>query len=512
MSHKVRWARARPLLQWSIFALFFFLFLSTTYRGKDLISYPVNLFLRFDPLLLLATLLSTHRISSFMLLALITVAFTLLLGRAFCGWICPLGTLNDLVSSFNKRKGQGGGEKGYRIKYYVLFFLLASSLFTVQLVGLLDPISLLIRSLTVAAEPVWNLLLRGLFDFLYDCGIRTFEPLYRFLQSWALTLRQPFYHQALFIALIFAVILLLNLWRRRFWCTHLCPLGALLGLIAAVSPFGRKVTKGCNLCGLCVAECPSGAASTKEGVWKKAECFLCGRCQLLCPQGAIDFGFLRGKEGQKERIDLRRREVIGALAGGAIFSSLLLAGRPSRRPGVIRPPGSLPEEEFLSRCVRCGECMKVCLTGGLQPALFQAGLEGIWTPVFDFRLGYCQYSCTLCTQVCPTGAIRRLTPEEKAKVRIGIAHIDRSRCIPYAQGINCIVCEEHCPTPKKAISFVEGEVMTPQGRKKVKLPTVDPSLCIGCGICEYKCPLKDRPAIVVTPLGESREGAFLLAV
>jgi formate hydrogenlyase subunit 6/NADH:ubiquinone oxidoreductase subunit I len=145
--------------------------------------------------------------------------------------------------------------------------------------------------------------------------------------------------------------------------------------------------------------------------------------------------------------------------------------------------------------------MKVCITGGLQPTLLSAGFEGIWTPVLVSKLGYCEYNCTLCGQVCPTSAIRRLSQEEKRKTVIGLAFVDPSRCIPFAQGTPCIVCEEHCPTPKKAIVFTE---RPGKGGRIVKVPAVVTELCIGCGICEYKCPVTDLAGIRVTSIGESR--------
>jgi len=149
--------------------------------------------------------------------------------------------------------------------------------------------------------------------------------------------------------------------------------------------------------------------------------------------------------------------------------------------------------------------MKVCLTGGLQPALLEGGFEGLWTPILVSRIGYCEYRCTLCGQVCPTGAIKKLNPEEKAKVKIGLAMIDPGRCLPYSHGIPCIVCQEVCPTPKKAIWLEEAVARTQSGKEvAVKKPHVDLELCIGCGICETKCPVLGRPAITVTSLGESR--------
>jgi Pyruvate/2-oxoacid:ferredoxin oxidoreductase delta subunit len=149
--------------------------------------------------------------------------------------------------------------------------------------------------------------------------------------------------------------------------------------------------------------------------------------------------------------------------------------------------------------------MKVCLTNGLQPALTQAGFEGLWTPMLVPRLGYCEYNCNLCSQVCPTGAIAGVTLEEKQRIRIGLAFFDKNRCIPYSMGRNCGVCEEHCPAPGKAIKFREVEGRGGDGAPfALKLPEVDPALCIGCGICENKCPIIDEPGIRVSSINESR--------
>jgi MauM/NapG family ferredoxin protein len=209
-------------------------------------------------------------------------------------------------------------------------------------------------------------------------------------------------------------------------------------------------------------------------------------------------------------MDLGRRQVLTSAMAG-IASVPLIRTHPFSskpvytNPRLLRPPGSLEEREFLKRCVKCGECMKVCITNGLQPTLFEAGFEGIWSPVLVPRIGYCEYRCTLCGQVCPTGAIKKLSLPEKAKVKIGLAMIDKGRCLPYAHGKPCIVCEEVCPTPKKAIWFEKARAVDREGREiDLKQPRVDLELCIGCGICEAKCPVLGTPAISVTSVGETR--------
>ena len=160
--------------------------------------------------------------------------------------------------------------------------------------------------------------------------------------------------------------------------------------------------------------------------------------------------------------------------------------------------------------------MKVCPNNALQPALTEGGLEGLWTPVLTSRIGYCEPSCVLCSEVCPTGAIWKLTPQEKGwvvgvgegnapPVRLGTAFYDRGRCLPWAMATDCIVCQEWCPVSPKAIYLQEVEVIDANGNKKLlKQPHVDPSLCVGCGACEYACPLQEHPAVYVTSIGESR--------
>lgn len=501
---------ARTISRGVFLFVFLWLFLQTRSRGDDVLGYPVRIFLDADPLIALTTLVASHTLAVASLLSLVVIVLTLLLGRVFCGWICPLGTLHDAAGALGSAGGAAPPAPARRRwKYAVLVFLVAASLFSVQLAGLLDPISLLIRSLTLAVYPMLSIAAEAAYDafhawhppVLFPAG----EALYDFAHQVVLPSPTPRFRQGFAVGAVFFGILALNLIQRRFWCKNLCPLGALLGLMSRYALVTRQVSEGCTACGACAAGCPAEAIAD-GGRADEAECIRCLECRTQCPERAVRFHpALRGPRRMPE---LGRRRLLVSAAAGIVTVPLLRVSPPAgggASPTLIRPPGSLAEEAFLSACVRCGECMKVCITNGLQPALGEAGLEGLWTPVLVPQIGYCEYRCTLCGQVCPTGAIRRLTPGEKETVKIGLAMIDPGRCLPYAQGIPCQVCEEVCPTPRKAIWLDDVRVRRRDGDTvTVKQPRIDLDLCVGCGICETRCPVRGRPAITVISAGESR--------
>jgi polyferredoxin/ferredoxin len=502
----------RRISQGLLLILFLFLFIQTESKGKDILGYPVKLFLDFDPLIFITTLFASHgsKIPAAFFLSLSVIFITIFLGRVFCGWICPFGTLNNIVSSIKKRHTQRVPWQWHRAKYYILIALLTSSIFTLQIAGIIDPISLLIRSFSISVYPLMNYGIRSIFDTVYLANIPgtvdVSEAIYGFLKKYFLSFTQPYYFQGVFIGSLFFFILGLNLIERRFWCKYLCPLGAFLGLLSRYSLLKREVSEECTSCGMCSVACQGGALPGVEKEWMNTECLACFNCDDVCPANAVNFGF-----GRKTvpSMDLGRRHVVLSLLSGVVTVPLVRSTPFSKQeytnPKLIRPPGSLEEKQFLKRCVKCGECMKVCITNGLQPTLFEAGFEGIWSPQLIPRMGYCEYRCTLCGQICPSGAIQRLPLEEKLKVRIGLAMIDKGRCLPYAHSTPCIVCEEVCPTPKKAIWFEEAIVKNRDGKEiLVKQPRVDLDLCIGCGICEAKCPVGGKAAIYVTSVGESR--------
>ncbi|MCP4718100.1 MAG: 4Fe-4S dicluster domain-containing protein [Desulfobacteraceae bacterium] len=227
------------------------------------------------------------------------------------------------------------------------------------------------------------------------------------------------------------------------------------------------------------------------------ECTLCMDCIEYCPKGITNFGF--GLPVKPQPVDISRRWLVTAGLAGICLPVLTRTNALYIMPenDIIRPPGAMDEPDFLATCVRCGECMKVCITNGLQP-LFENGLESLFTPGLVPRLGYCEFNCTLCSQVCPTHAIEALNKEKKHAFVMGKAWFDKNRCLPYSEKISCIVCEEHCPVHDKAILFDEVKIAGPRGETSLlKQPRVVAERCIGCGICEHVCPVPGEAAIRV---------------
>ena len=534
-SRLLRWRRASQ-----VFFLFLFLVLLalTSLRPmpggtSDLhLHGPVRLFFEWDPLVAVANALATHALYRGLIWCLIILVPTLFFGRFFCGWICPMGTLQHLIGSLpseSKRGKQRIESNRYKrwqtAKYVLLIAGLVAALFGSMAIGWFDPFSLLVRSIGLSLLPGFNFALRAVlapFEHSHMAAIKaTSETLHDVLQATVLDFRQAHFEQALLLGVLFLVILAASFRITRFWCRAVCPLGALLGAVSRWSVFGlHKDAAKCDQCNRCLLHCQGGDDPIGGVPWHKSECLMCMNCVGSCPQHSLSFRFFRN-EREVASPDLGRRKTITGLAAGAAAVPLMRANTglgKGRHDCLLRPPGAIDEAEFLSRCIRCGECMKVCPNNSLHPTLDQAGIEGLWTPMLVPRIGYCEPSCTLCSEACPTGAIWPITPREKGwvvgigsrdavsqPVRLGTAFYDRGRCLPWAEATECIVCEEWCPVSPKAIYVEEAEVVDSASRTKVlKQPRVDPSRCVGCGACEYACPLQERPAVYVTSIGESR--------
>jgi polyferredoxin len=485
-------------------------------------GYPVSRFLEMDPLVGLSTALATGYVYRFLGWGLILLAVTLVFGRVFCNWMCPYGTLHQFVGWLvNIRKHPDRWKSNhykpiYFLKYTILTVFLIMAAFGSLQIGLLDPICLMYRTFATAVAPASDMLVGILGDRAAWVGL---DPGLLDALYFAPGSQSRVFVGSFWIGLFLATLVGMNLVIPRFFCRVLCPLGALLGVLSRYSLFriNRDVHK-CTDCNLCLTRCEG--ASDPQGAVRLSECFGCMNCIDDCPEDALSFTMIgQDKKQVVPGPELgRRRLVFSGVAGLLAYPFIKNDGvntNENYSADLIRPPGSVEESDFLSKCIKCDQCINACPTNVLQPAtMAEAGFEGLWTPVMNFNIGHCQLKCTLCSEVCPTGAIRKITVEEKlgkakyaeiGPISLGTAFFDRGRCLPHSMEIPCVVCEEVCPTSPKAIQTVDVEAKNVFGEiVMLNKPFMVPDLCIGCGICQTECPVTDSRAVYVTPVGETR--------
>ncbi len=462
--------------------VFLTIFVFLLYRAVVPVSLPIEVgaFLRADPLSAAVTFLAlphlTGVIVSRFLPAVLLLILTAIFGRFFCGWICPLGTCIDVfhtifIRPFRKRDSVRANSP--QLKYYILAAVLIAALFGAQLAWLGDPIPLITR----AAVPIF----RGLT-----------------------------YPLAAYSLAAFAIVLALSVLSRRYWCRTLCPLGALLALVGRFGLWRRQVAPTCTHCMLCRADCKMGAIPQSDPcTTRTAECILCYDCVNCKGCVSTRIGIFAASAGINTAVDTSRRRLIGSVAAGVGLGLLGRIPVPAvqnaiarkRDERLIRSPGAhvrqngvisglMTEDDFRSQCLRCGECMKVCPTGVLQPASFEGGADGFYTPILITSEAFCDPRCNACGSVCPSGALRDFLPEEKSRIHIAEARIDHTTCLSWQKGkayVVCLRCVGECPYDAVSAQDVDGS-----GQFR---PVVDTNVCVGCGRCEVFCPVKPVAAI-----------------
>jgi polyferredoxin len=292
----------RRLVQTAFLLLFLILFLETAFHPSNKAGGYLTFFFDLDPLALIVVWLGGHAAATALLFSLITLAVTFVFGRWFCGWICPFGAIHNLFSSWrggsHKQKVVTGGYSLWQTsKYYVLGAVLIAALCGTNIAGWFDPFSFLYRSMATAVFPAIDGAMEGFFGWINQlspgfAGAVT-EPVYRALHYYLMTVSQPHFFWSMVTGSLFGLVVLLNLFRARFWCKYICPLGALLG-VAGKNPLLRLVVdpSSCKNCKECVTECQGGANPNGPGNWKPSECMYCWNCDKSCPSNSLSFKFM----------------------------------------------------------------------------------------------------------------------------------------------------------------------------------------------------------------------------
>ena len=428
----------------------------------------------------------------------VTLLLAALFGRVYCSTICPLGTLQDIISSTShrlKKKNRHrpiGAFNGLRYSLLVLVTVLALS-GTLILLNLLDPFSSFGRMVTTLARPVLLLGNNTLAFALESAGIYALDPV-----------------QVKVIAFTVLVVPILTLglvaWMSyrhgRLYCNTLCPVGTFLGLLSRFSLFRLAINKErCIGCNLCESVCKGGCIDKKQKSLDFTRCVSCYNCLAVCPTDGLEFRGILDKKApaRTETPDYQRRQImynsaffIAASWGSTQTSMKKIISAKETTVVVakilpIAPPGGRSIASFTGRCTACHLCVSACPSQVLSPSLFEYGLVNFMQPRMDFVAGFCNYECTICSQVCPSGAILPVTLEQKKLTQVGAAKFIKDNCIVYTEEKDCGACSEHCPT--KAVRMVP--------YKKLVAPEVKEEYCIGCGACEHACPTRPFKAIYV---------------
>lgn len=469
----------------------------------------VDLFLTMDPLVFAGTFLSAGTVVPALLLAVLILGLSFVMGRFFCSYICPMGTTIDMADCL-VRSGQKSRTRSSPVwlpplriaKYLLLVFVLGSALMGISLVFLASPLSLITRLYGLVIFPVAALLADLGMDILRNAGDLLGITIFPYT-----SINVSRYDLQWLVIGIFMIIFGCAFFSPRFWCRYICPSGALFALCSRKPLLRRVVDETCTRCGVCQSSCPMEAIPEDPERTNYSECIACLRCVKVCPVDAVAFIY-PGKENKTAKFGFSkdRRKLIqaGIFGAGTALVSLTGLRRLNKTgdpgqivpPELIRPPGAVPETDFLARCIRCGECMKACPTNTLQPIGLMSGFTALASPVITPQIGPCEPLCNVCGQVCPTDAIRPLPSSDKIWARVGTAYILKHKCLAWEFDRECLICDEVCPFDAVSLKRVNGLTAA--------APFVDENKCNGCGFCEYYCPVIGQKAIVVEPMNALR--------
>jgi ferredoxin len=466
-----------------------------------------------------ASLLAVATGASLSLACILIVVAALLIGRVYCAAVCPFGVFQDIIAriadSIRRRKGI--------LPYappltWIRQLFLWGSVATVLMgfggftIALLDPYGNFGRIVSILFRPLIGTADRAAAGAAQLAGI-----------PWHASPALPWGGLGVVAlpAAILSLIIVLAAFRGRLYCNTVCPVGALLGLFSRRAAFRITIDRRtCRKCGECLRACKAQCIDLRNSAIDYSRCVACCDCLGVCENHSVEYRFAwkrdtgHGSAPLSSPIDSAKQPVSNTVAdpqrrtfiataavaivasiGGAKLTAAekpndqpLKRGQQNRLLRPISPPGSVSVDRFLARCVSCQLCVGACPTNVLQPSFREYGLSGVSKPHLDFSTGACEFDCRRCGEVCPSGAIGLLDLAEKQATRIGVVHFEASKCLVLTSGTACTICSEKCPTKAVRTVPVSGGL---------RLPEIQPLLCIGCGTCEHACPAKPQRAITV---------------
>lgn len=425
------------------------------------------------------------------------VLLTLVFGRIYCSSICPMGVYQDIVAwfskQFNKKKKYTFSKAKTVLRWATLALTVIAFLFGFTfLLGFLDPYGAFGRITTHIFRPAYLL------------GNNLLEKIFTSFDN------QTFYQVSIYSLGLFSTLIALFTflgigflaWRNgRTYCNTLCPVGTVLGFLNKFSLLKLQFGEGCGKCGKCSKACKTSCIDVKNQKIDYSRCVNCFNCMGVCDFSEMKYRFAYNKpktQVEPKEVDESKRRFISALAITSIAATKIMAEKvplirkhPIKKQLPIAPPGAKSVEKFQDKCISCHLCVSKCPSQVLKPSFTEYGLGGMMQPMVYFDKGFCNYDCTLCSDVCPTDALTKLTKEEKHHNQMGVVYFVRDNCIVFNDETQCGACSEHCPTQAVFMVSYKGDLT---------IPNTNTAICVGCGGCEYVCPAKPHKAIYVEGL------------
>lgn len=436
----------------------------------------------------------------------VLLLLTLLFGRVYCSVICPLGVMQDIISWIH---GKTKKKNRFRFSYSPAKNILRYTILALFVIGLIAGAHAIV--VIIAPYSAYGRIAGNLFAPLYQLGNNFFAWIAERAGSYAFYSTEVWIRSAstfIIAALTFIVIAFLAWKHGRTWCNTICPVGTFLGFFSRFSVFAPVIdTEKCRNCGLCGKQCKASCINMKEHEIDYSRCVACMDCIDTCKDGAIHYAYRYGKKVEKQETkevkpDAGRRAfmtsaVIATTAATLKAQEMKVDGgladisnaQKHERLTPIVPAGALSIKNFADRCTSCQLCVSVCPNHVLRPS---TSLMTLMQPEMSYEKGYCRPECTRCSDICPAGAIRPITREEKSSIQIGHAVVNLDLCVVNTDGVSCGNCARHCPAG--AISMVR---KNPDDPKSPMIPAVNEERCIGCGACENLCPARPLTAIHV---------------